>query len=571
MTLFGLADAAFGRGMKSLEMRDHLAEAEACFREGLKMDPDHAGCLLNLAVTLRNLGRLKEAEHALHRALGVSPEDPVVHMQLGTLRRWQKRLEESLRAYDAALQIAPDHVNTRVARSITLQEMNLWEEALAEYDSLIESLAPAEVEANALRRRRGEVAEVLARIAGTGADPRQPLQEVAAALYRRANQLVMGGSVDAAVRLYEDAAQLQPDYAADGFPIGETVAAQMARRPSGEYLSCRWLEESLHFQQYRLAFCCVSHTTGIDSAVAGAYHGGPVPIDFILARRQQLFEQNQAGIQNSCKGCPELEARTWERRSWMFRTLVVGNHSSCNQNCSYCALAQAHFEMPPYSYWAGPAIERLLTQGWIAPDPYLVWGGGEPTVSREFPTLITRLNPTKARFNILTNATLLKPILIDLLREGRCDIVTSVDSGTPTTFYRVKYMSDTPVLVQGRPAFDVVWETLSRYAGANRDGVLVKYVFTLETIAEDDLRGFVDLCLLNGISQVILSPEISDVLSGKVPDEVWDAIRTAKGLAREKGLQVFFSPLFLKSKNMPKDLLDSLDINDRSSHSRVTG
>jgi tetratricopeptide (TPR) repeat protein len=567
MTDSSPARKAYSEGLALLQKRDHLPEAEAAFRAGLATDPDHAGCLLHLGVTLRNLGRLKEAGTVLLRARELTPEDPVVHMQIGTLLRAQKKMDEALDAYDTALAIDPAHVNTRVARAITLQAMNRWSEALRSYDRLITDLPEDLIAANVLPRRRAEVSGHLARIADCGVEASLPPQKLAVALYRRANGLVLEGAIDEAVRLYEDSALLTPDYSDPEFPIGETVAAQMARRPSGEYLSCRWIEESLHFQQYRLAFCCVSHTRGKDSAVAGAFHGGPVPIDFVLARRHQLIQENQTGADNSCGGCPELERRSWPASPWIFRTLVIGNHTVCNQKCGYCALAIANFEMSAYSYMAEPAIDSLMANGWLPPDAYVVWGGGEPTLSREFSRIMAKLSATSYRFNILSNVTRVMPVLVDALRQGRCDLVTSVDSGTPETFYRIKYMSDGPVMVQGRPAFDIVWDNISKYTEASSETVIVKYVFTLQNIADADIAGFIEQCLAHRVTRILLSPEICDVLSGAVPAPVWEAINKAKARAHAEGLTVYFSPLFLKARDMPADMMDSLLITDRSAHS----
>jgi len=259
--------------MDYLRIRDHLTQAESCFRQGLAADPDHPECLLYLAVTLRNLGRFKEADRLLRHALEISPMDPVVHMQVGTLRRWQKRLHESLQAYDAALLIDPTHVNTRVARAITLQEMNRWEQALKGYDQLISELTTEEVEGNALPRRRREVAEILARIASNGLDMKLEPQALAVALYHKANQLVLEGKVDAALVLYQDAAKLGPDYSDPTFPIGETVAIQTQRKPEGDYLSCPWIEGCLHLHHDRLAFCCNTHERGKDWPIMG-----PIPV-----------------------------------------------------------------------------------------------------------------------------------------------------------------------------------------------------------------------------------------------------------------------------------------------------
>lgn len=547
-------DAPFAEGMEWLRIRDHLPQAEAAFRAGLAADPDHPGCLLHLGVTLRNLGRLKEADGMLQRVLQLTPEDPVVHMQIGTLRRWQKRMDEALSAYDAALALDPGHVNTRIARAIALQEMRRWPEALETYDRLIAELPPDVAASTVLPRRRKEVADVMDRIRACGADPADSHQRIAVALYRCANQRVLAGDLPEAVGLYEDAALLEPDYADPAFPLGATVETQMARRPKGEYPSCVWIEECLYLHPTWLGFCCTSHPGGRSSPVVGSYQGGPVPIDYVLARRDLLRQENACGVDNACRTCHEFGTRTWPAPTHPVGILIISNHTVCSQKCSYCTLAQANFEMPGYYYMAEPVVASLLDRGWMAPDAFIIWGGGEPTVSREFPAIAARLRAAGCRLNVYTNATRSMPVLVDALLEGNAETVTSVDSGTPETFYRIRYMSDAPVTLVGRPAFEVVWDNIATYAQASPDGAIVKYVFTLGNITEADLSGFVAHCADRGVRRILLALEVDDMLGGQVPGPIWDAIDHTRVLAQGKGLTVYYNPPFFRLGNLPERL-----------------
>jgi len=548
----------YSRGLALLEQRDHLEQAEAAFRAGLALEPDHAGCLLHLGITLRVQGRLREASLMLLRARDLRPGDPVAHMQLGTLLRRQKQPEAALQAYDAALAADPGHAPSRINRAITLEEMYRPGEALASYDRLIAELPAGLAQAYDLAGRRSAMAGLLARIAGMGVDPALPTQALAVALYRRASQLVLEDQADAALPLYEEAARLRPDYADPRFRIGETVAVQVARHPTGSYPSCRWIEEGLHFHEYKLGFCCTSHTVDKGWASVGPFHGGPVPVDFVLARRNKLIEENQAGVANACLGCPELEPRAWAPKPQPFSILIINSHSACNQKCDYCFLAIDNFEMPAYYYMAEPGIDSLIANRWLAPDAYVLWGGGEPTVSREFPGLAAKLFATGCRFNIYSNATRVMPVLLEALRQGRCHFVTSVDSGTPETFYRIKYMSDRPVLIQGRPAFEAVWDHIGQYAAASPDTVIVKYIFTLKNLADREIDGFIEQCVAHRVTRVMLVAEFCDVFSGAVPPPIWEAIERTKAIAHARGLTVLYNPLYFKAGNMPAEQMEAL-------------
>jgi len=376
----------------------------------------------------------------------------------------------------------------------------------------------------------------------------------AAACYRRASRRVLAGALDEALALYEQAALLGPDYSDPAFNLGETVAYHASRRPSGPCLSCRRLEEGLHFQGYSLKFCCTSHGGNQGWTRIGTFKGGVVPIDYVLARRTQVIAQLQKGIPNRCTGCHELETRSWEPRSALIGDVIFNNYSICNMRCSYCALAEPTAEAPDYHYLIGPAVDHLIANGWLARDAHVTWGGGEPGVNREFDRTTGTLLAHGCRFNICTNATRILPSVRDALAAGRCDLCISVDSGTPATFYRVKYRSGIPVKAGGRPAFDAVWASIGAYAGQRREALLVKYIFTSDNCGEEDLTGFLDLCATHGVTRIMLTPEASDVRGGKVPGPVWKAMVATRARALAAGLFVAINPIDPAIPDIPDEL-----------------
>jgi hypothetical protein len=554
MTVADSVQAHYASGLALLRERNRLPEAEAAFRAGLAADPGHAGCMLQLGITLRVLGRWKEAARVLEDTRRLSPEDPAVHLQIGTVLRWQRNWEAAVRSFDEAIALDPSHADARCNRAITLMELNRLPEALTSLDLLITELPAGTIARFGLLERREEAVGRLARMGLCGLDFALSPQQRAIALYQQANKLIINGNVDAALLFYQDAALLAPDYSDPAFPIGATVAVQMARRPIGQHLSCHWLEEGLHFHEHRLRFCCTSHSGGKGWADIGAYQGGPVPVDFVLARRAQLVRGNQTGEDNPCRGCHELERRAWPAKPWPFSALIINSYSICNMKCSYCSLAIAHFEMPSYYYLVEPALDHLVAQGWLAPDAHVTWGGGDPSVSKEFEAIASKLLSTGRYFCINTNATRALPVLLDGLRQGRCDVTVSIDSGTPETFYRIKYMSDRPVRFQGRPAYDAVWTSIGQYAAAASEQLVVKYIFTAENANEADITSFISQCLAQGVTRIMLTPEAALLAAGKVPPEVWQAIHRTRALAEASRLLVLFNPIDPGSDSLPADL-----------------
>lgn len=553
-----VAHEHFARGLAYLEARDHLKEAEEAFRAALALEPEHPGALLRLGVTLRVQGQLKEALTHLEKAIKISSQDPDIGYQTAKVHQLRRRLDKALSSVESALGVCPGHEPSRVLRAIILQDMGRWGEAFEEYTALLAEL-PLETSVTALLPQRlKEVEVLLGEIAGYGIDRSTSQQLMAKGLYRVANNLVLEGRLDEALNLYALIARLRPDYSDPDFPIGETVAAQLALHPEGEYLSCPWIESCLHFHEDRLAFCCTSHGANKGWATVGEYHGGPVPVDFVLAKRAKLRMENQALEDNACLGCPELESHVWPSPPRPFQILIINSHSVCNQLCDYCFLAIAHFEMPAYYYMAESAINELIAKDWLAPDAYVLWGGGEPTVSQEFPVISRRLFEHGCSFNLYSNVTRVMPLVLEALKQGRCDLVTSVDSGMPKTFYRVKYMSEQAVLIQGRPAFEVVWDNIKTYLDAACDRVYVKYIFKENNIGEEDLKGFIDQCMKVGARNITLVPEFSETYGAGVPAAIWEAIGITTDLAVAHGLRVHFNPLYFDVGNMPEGLRQTL-------------
>ena len=93
-----------------------LTEAEAEFREALRLNPNQAEAHNNLGNVLRDLGRYEESGTCYRRALELQPDFPEAHNNLGNVLRDLGRLEEAVgvlpaRARAEARCIAEAHHN----------------------------------------------------------------------------------------------------------------------------------------------------------------------------------------------------------------------------------------------------------------------------------------------------------------------------------------------------------------------------------------------------------------------------------------------------------------------------
>jgi tetratricopeptide (TPR) repeat protein len=83
------------------------AEATACFRQVLELDPDSFEARVNLANLLRRAGQLLEAEGQLTVANHLRPGVPAVQISLGNLYYQQGNLDGAVRRFEEAIRIEP--------------------------------------------------------------------------------------------------------------------------------------------------------------------------------------------------------------------------------------------------------------------------------------------------------------------------------------------------------------------------------------------------------------------------------------------------------------------------------
>ena len=94
-------------------------DAERCYQQALRLQPEGAQALYNWATSLIALGRLDEAEQALGRVLVLNPHDYDAYYNLATLRR-QTGARNHVEQIEAALQLPMRHPAGSVALNYAL-------------------------------------------------------------------------------------------------------------------------------------------------------------------------------------------------------------------------------------------------------------------------------------------------------------------------------------------------------------------------------------------------------------------------------------------------------------------
>lgn len=114
-----------------LHLQGHPAEAEACYRRALALDPEFKEAWMNLGLAALSLGRVDAAEEYQRQALRLDPGLADAQNNLGMIHYNLGRMAEAENCFHAALRLQPGHCNATLNLGSVRQIGNHVEEAEA--------------------------------------------------------------------------------------------------------------------------------------------------------------------------------------------------------------------------------------------------------------------------------------------------------------------------------------------------------------------------------------------------------------------------------------------------------
>ena len=304
-------------------------------------------------------------------------------------------------------------------------------------------------------------------------------------------------------------------------------------RIASDYVSCEWIESGLAFNPTTLHVCCIPNqgSKGGWEAV-GPYSEDVEPdVVAIMRVRQHLRHAAQSGGTERCRGCSNLQRRSW-KRPFLLETLNFSHFQRCNLRCNYCYLEQPGF-VPDEKAMRDPnrLIAHLrfhMRHGLLSPEAIVYWGGGEPTLLRDFEELVGALSEHGCRNLINTNGIKFSTVLESALRRGNTMVVCSLDSGTTATYRRKK----------GADVYQRVLDHCRHYAAASQgtSKTALKYIVDSDNIAAEDLQGFIAAVGECGITEVVLDVNSSNSF---FTEEMTRAMATLQSELTSRGVNAF--------------------------------
>ena len=308
---------------------------------------------------------------------------------------------------------------------------------------------------------------------------------------------------------------------------------------------CAKLFNDINFEPDAVQPCCNVHWIRVPRF---PFNGGPLDMQAYAEHIGSVMDE----LQHSgplCQGCPDLQEHDLGQNRnvcILFRTVSINMHRyQCNCRCVYCDLWQ-HAEKGS-GYPILPALQSLAEQHVLDKQCYFSWGGGEPTILKDFEAASSWILQQGYPQYVHTNALRYSPAVESLLRQGRGAVNVSLDSASPGVYRAVK----------GVDAFPRVVEHIRRYAAAacTPGLVHVKYIVFAKNNSVKEIAHFLDLCCSLGVDVVQYSLNFAELNTGSAQATSLLGAAFLRHHAAELGLRT--EPFFIPPAEM--EAIDKLE------------
>ena len=320
----------------------------------------------------------------------------------------------------------------------------------------------------------------------------------------------------------------------------ESSNAHAHQRPERPMKYCSHLFNDINFEPDAIQPCCGYVPQGMPRY---PFMGGKVDMQAYNRHIHQSLMELQVS-NKLCLGCEllqEIAPRDLGSVTPRFRTVSINKQRyGCNCRCVYCDFWEKRVD----SYDILPVLKSLHEQRVLHEGCFFSWGGGEPSILRDFEEASLWISHQKERYiqYVHTSALRFSPAIAELLRNARGGINVSLDSACAETYKAVK----------GVDGFDLVVRNIGRYVEAAQDksAIHIKYLFFSANNTQKEVERFCVLCHCLGIKRLQFSFDFRDVRNNRLFDE---SLRAAIMLCRVAvGMDMTCEPFFVRADIMAR-------------------
>ncbi len=317
--------------------------------------------------------------------------------------------------------------------------------------------------------------------------------------------------------------------------------------------SCDLLKNEITFFHNQIQSCCSSQLGPVYYA---NYGGEKIDTDLIIKIKKDALEQMKNGIiPKNCEGCFNLKPCENNDFSQKFQRLIISHWVHCNCSCVYCA--RNEFSVGKVTreaknsdfYDLLPILREMYAKDLLVTDNNLFvdFQGGDISVLAEFDEILRELmahNVGYIRFT--TNNIVYQPLIEEFFKQGKAELMTSLDCGCRETYLKMKRVDN----------FNNTVENLKKYKKASPNAyIFVKYI-TVQGINDniEEVNKFLDLMFEIGIPTVSFEIDYRDIMMHpekrfEIPQYYYDLLEVFKKRCYENNTQL---TLFTHTENVLK-------------------
>jgi tetratricopeptide (TPR) repeat protein len=213
--LLGLTAHALGRPAAAAEL----------IRQALRQDPRNATYFSDLGAALKDEGKREEAAAACREAIRINPAQAVAYCNLGAVLRDQGKADEAVAACRQAIRIRPDSAESYCNLGVLLYDQGKLDEAITAFSQAIRAapnIALVHFNLGEALRRHGKLDEAVSAYRRTI----EIRQDYAQAHSNLGIALCALGKIKQAEAAYRRAIQIRPDNADDHASLGRVLYDQ---------------------------------------------------------------------------------------------------------------------------------------------------------------------------------------------------------------------------------------------------------------------------------------------------------------------------------------------------------
>ena len=298
----------------------------------------------------------------------------------------------------------------------------------------------------------------------------------------------------------------------NGHPSTYPFWAKM-REPSDfagkSHLSCHWIEHGFILDGLNnVLLCCEGNSRNEintpDQLVQTLSSNFPekFSIENFSAKRLAMRPIENRPQCDHCIGCKSLINKVWDKETTHGVGLLNLSQSwVCNLRCTYCFITKNDLHLTSWEnyYSTYKILKHFEDTKVLNPRAVVCLSGGEPLLAPDFDQVCKDFFLNKEYIPVFTsNSTIYNKTLHTVLQKKPSLLVTSLDSGTRETYYKVR----------GKDLFNIVIKNLKKYIeGTPQERLIIKYIVTDENTTERDAEGFASILEDIGIKTAYIDLE----------------------------------------------------------------